>query len=129
MGELAFYGVTSSGGASNLGTVYRITASGQMISLVSFVGTNGANPQADLVLSGDGNFYGTTYYGGANDWPKAYGTVFRITTNRTLVTLVSFNNFNGAGPSSGLTEGPGGRFYGTSAVRGSVRLGPGFKLP
>ena len=36
---------------------------------------DGANPQAGLIQDKDGNFYGTTYSGGAYD----KGTVFRLT--------------------------------------------------
>ena len=44
--------------------------------LYSFVGspTDGEYPFAGLVQGSDGNFYGTTLYGGANN----SGTVFRI---------------------------------------------------
>ncbi len=42
----------------------------------------------------DGNFYGTTSGGGSS----GYGTVFRMTTNGTLTTLVSFASTNGAKP-------------------------------
>jgi uncharacterized repeat protein (TIGR03803 family) len=38
---------------------------------------NGAGPW-DLIKSQDGNFYGTTQYGG----PNGYGTVFKLTTVR-----------------------------------------------
>jgi hypothetical protein len=37
------------------------------------LGTNGAYPQAALTLGNDGNFYGTTYYGGSS----GDGTVFK----------------------------------------------------
>src|ERR1039458_5015543 len=56
--------------------------------LYSFNGTDGANPAAALTLGNDGNFYGTTEDGGSN----GVGTVFKVTTNGTLTTLVSFNN-------------------------------------
>ena len=58
--------------------------------LCSFNSTNGAIPYAALTLGNDGNFYGTT----SGD----YGTVFRMTTNGTLTTLVSFSKTNGANP-------------------------------
>ena len=65
-GDGNFYGTTYSGGASNDGTVYRITPSGTETVVHSFSGSDGANPKASLVLGSDGNLYGTTFYGGAN---------------------------------------------------------------
>jgi uncharacterized repeat protein (TIGR03803 family) len=133
-GDFAFYGTTAAGGITNstfpngMGTVFRITTNGGFTPLVSFAGTNGATPQSDLVLRGDGSFYGTTYYGGTNDWPKAYGTVFRVTTSGGLTTVVSFNNTNGAEPFAGLTEGADGSLYGTTEFGGPVGFGTVFKL-
>src|SRR5580700_10312227 len=73
------YGTTTTGGAQDYGTVFRITPSGTLPALYSFCAerdcANGASPYEGLVLATDGNFYGTTTYGGANGW----GTVFRIT--------------------------------------------------
>src|SRR6266849_4061168 len=71
------YGTTTSGGSSgDNGTVFRITLSGAFTSLFSFNGTNGSGPAAGLVQASDGNFYGTTQFGGTNG---DNGTVFRIT--------------------------------------------------
>ena len=62
-----FYGTTESGGTNGgYGTVFEITSAGALTPLVSFDGTNGANPEAGLVLGIDGNFYGTTSQGGTN---------------------------------------------------------------
>jgi uncharacterized repeat protein (TIGR03803 family) len=41
------------------------------------------------------------------------GTIFRMTPNGTLTTLVSFNGANGAGPHD-LVQGADGNFYGTT---------------
>jgi uncharacterized repeat protein (TIGR03803 family) len=54
--------------------------------LFSFNNTDGGDPATALVQGTDGNFYGTTEAGGAND----YGTVFKITPSGALTTLYSF---------------------------------------
>ena len=45
-------------------------------------------------MGSDGNFYGTTYQGGTSN----RGTVFKVTTNGVLTSLVSFTGTNGAYP-------------------------------
>jgi uncharacterized repeat protein (TIGR03803 family) len=75
-----FYGTTWAGGAytnqsgQGYGTVFELATNGTLTTLISFNGTNGASPQAGLLQSADGNFYGTTANGGTN----GYGTVFRL---------------------------------------------------
>ena len=45
--------------------MFKISTNGALTSLYSFTGGNdGANPYAGLVQGSDGNFYGTTCYGG-----------------------------------------------------------------
>jgi len=79
-------------------------------------GTNGAYPEASLTLGPDGNFYGTTESGGAT----TNGTLFKMTPNGTLTTLVNFNGTNGANPLAALTLGPDGNFYGTTEYGGNT---------
>jgi uncharacterized repeat protein (TIGR03803 family) len=71
-----FYGTTSTGAISNNGTVFVITPAGVLTTLHQFAGypTDGGSPQNGLLLASDGNFYGTTHYGGANNM----GTVFQM---------------------------------------------------
>ena len=58
--------------------------------------TNGpANPGGNLVQGPGGNFYGTTREGGSG----GYGTVFKVTTNGVVTSLVSFTCANGKNPS------------------------------
>jgi len=65
-----------------------------------------------LALGGDGNFYGTTWSGGANN----AGTVFQMTPAGTLTTLVSFNHANGNGPFASLLPAGDGNLYGTTSA-------------
>lgn len=118
-----FYGTTDTGGASAEGTVFKIATNGTLTNLISFNGGNGAYPAsaAPLVQGSDGNFYGTTSGGGANN----NSTVFKITTNGTLTTLVSFNGFlnDGALP-NGVVQGTDGNLYGTTWAGGPYSKGP-----
>lgn len=60
-----FYGTTSQGGASDAGTVFKITSGGSLTTLYSFSFSDGSSPYTSLVVGSDGNFYGTTSQGGA----------------------------------------------------------------
>ena len=130
-----FYGTTWAGGSGGEGTVFKVTTNGAMTLLYSFsppttsTGTyltnpDGAQPESALALGPDGNFYGTTWKGG----PGGDGTVFRVTTNGVLTTLVSFAGTNGANPETGLTLGPDGNLYGTTSGGGSNADGTVFKV-
>jgi uncharacterized repeat protein (TIGR03803 family) len=74
------YGTTTLGGdlacngGSGCGTVFMLSGSGETL-LYTFTGANGAAPVAGLVRDTQGNLYGTTMNGGAND----LGTVFKLT--------------------------------------------------
>jgi uncharacterized repeat protein (TIGR03803 family) len=74
------YGTTLYGGASNNGTAYEFTPWGVLYSLYNFCSlancSDGQNPEASLIQGTDGNFYGTTAFGGAN----GYGTAFNLAT-------------------------------------------------
>ena len=120
-----FYGTTYAGGTSGncqggCGTVFRITAAGTLTTLHSFDWYDGASPTGALVQGNDGNFYGTTYGGGAD---PHYGTVFKITPAGALTTLYSFcaqaNCADGAMPYAGLVRATDGNFYGTTLEGGS----------
>ena len=84
-----FYGTTYQYGAGGFGTVFRITPVGTLTTLHTFsgIGSDGAYPYATVTLGPDGNFYGTTIYGGDNNH---MGTVFRISTTGKFKTLWSF---------------------------------------
>jgi uncharacterized repeat protein (TIGR03803 family) len=128
-----FYGTTTDyGGAGMFGTVFRITPSGTLTTLHSFCSqsgcTDGYYPAAALVQSTNGEFYGTTYYGGAN----AGGTVFKITASGTLTTLYSFCSqggcTDGSYPAAALIQSTNGDFYGTTGRGGVSNHGTVFKI-
>jgi len=105
-----FYGTTDCGGANeNNGTVFQMTPTGVLTTLVSLNGSNGSHPYAGLVQGSDGNFYGTTAWGGT----YGFGTVFQMTPGGALTTLVSFNGADGCAPLAPLVQGTDGNFYGT----------------
>src|ERR1700681_895462 len=71
-----FYGTTNSGGASFAGTVFRMSSAGVFTVLHAVTGRgDGGVSFAGLIQATDGDFYGTTYAGGAS----FAGTVFQIT--------------------------------------------------
>jgi uncharacterized repeat protein (TIGR03803 family) len=82
-----------------------------------------------LLRGADGNFYGTTYYGGAND----EGAVFMLTPTGTYTPVYSFpaGGADGAYPSpaAGLIQDGAGNLYGTTQRGGPNDLGTVFKLP
>jgi uncharacterized repeat protein (TIGR03803 family) len=129
-----FYGTTAGGCGAwfsgvnagyNFGTVFRVTPAGVLSSLVSFNGANGYNPSAGLVQGSDGNFYGTTAYGGntsvngGSGSGCGFGTVFKMTSTGALTRLVVFNGANGSYIVGGLVQGSDGNFYGTTAGGGT----------
>ena len=81
-------------------------------------------PKAGWYLGSDRQFYGTASSGGTN----GDGTVFKLATNGTLTTLVSFDGPNGAYPQNAPTEGADGAFYGTTTEGGTSNNGTTFRI-
>jgi len=131
-----FYGTTAGGGSFSNGTVFQISSQlpYTLTTLYNFCSqancTDGAGAEGGLLLATDGNFYGTTYSGGANGYG---GTVFSITPSGALTTLHSFCNLtncaDGGFPYYGsLVQGIDGNFYGTNGLYGAQQYGTVFKI-
>lgn len=122
------YGTTLLGGKNDQGTVFKTTPNGVITTIYSFCSqpncVDGEEPFAGLVLGTDGNFYGTTFYGGSS----AEGTVFKITSAGLLTTLHSFSGSDGANPQGALVQGADGSYYGTTSTAGANQGGTIFKI-
>jgi uncharacterized repeat protein (TIGR03803 family) len=120
-----FYGTTSSGGASGIGTVFKLSKTGKETVLHSFAGypTDGASPYAGLILDGAGNLYGTTTSGGASD----EGTVFKLDSSGQESVLYSFRGDpDGANPFAALVQDAAGNLYGTTFYGGTYERCGGY---
>ncbi len=119
-----FYGSTGS-------TLFRITSGGSLTLLYTFTGGKDGGSPGPLLLGSDGSLYGTTQYGG-NASPifqqSGYGTVFQLTQGGTLTTLYRFSGGDGNMPQGGLTQGPDGNLYGSTASGGAGNLGAIFEI-
>jgi uncharacterized repeat protein (TIGR03803 family) len=123
-----FWGTTSIGGTNGDGTIFMITPTGLLTNLHTFTGSgaDGSEPTAPLIAGLDGNFYGTTAYGGAH----SEGTVFRITPQGVWTNLHSFSYSTNDGylPWAALVLGNDGNFYGTTYGGGTHGYGTVFKM-
>ena len=95
------------------------------------LGSDGGNPLAGLILSGN-TLYGTAFDGGSSD----YGTIFKVNTNGTGFTILhsftaadpnTFINSDGAYPFVGLILS-GNTLYGTAQHGGSGGNGTVFAV-
>lgn len=129
-----FYGVTATGGLGvntaeqkpGYGTIFKITPSGTLTTLYSFMnGNDSQGPDSGLMQGSDGNFYGTTgsISGGNN------GTVFKMTPSGELTTLAEFATAPPYGSAYSILAPAGdGNFYGTAPNSGTSDDGSIFKV-
>ena len=112
------YDTTVQGGAAEQGDVFEVTPDGTFKELHSFCSrrncSDGAQPWAGLIMDGSGNLYGTTKFGGVNN----YGTVFKLAANGTETVLYNLCSrrdcSDGAYPAANLMMDGSGSLYGTT---------------
>jgi len=112
----SFYGTTLYGGSSGVGTIYRIDASSNFVTLHMFAYSDGAYPYAPLIQASDGSFYGSTSSGGSS----GAGTVYRIDGGGAITTVHTFTYADGSFPIGGLIEARDKKLYGATYTEASV---------
>ena len=119
-----FYGLAAGCGIHNVGTLIKYNGEDHgVVKLVDFHSTIGANPVGTLIIGTDGNLYGMTNSGGAND----VGTIFKCTTGGEVTTLASFDRSKGAYPMGSLVEDKNCNLYGMTRLGGNSDKGVLFK--
>jgi uncharacterized repeat protein (TIGR03803 family) len=123
-----FYGTAKTGGTAlgspfPSGVVFKITPAGKYTVLYSLCQlakcADGSDPVGGLVQGSDGNFYGTTSAGGANN----QGAIFQITPKGTYTVQHSFQQATGAlfgdNPQTSLIQHTNGILYGDTVNGGT----------
>ena len=118
------YGATVAGGASDDGTLFKVSETGSETVLYSFTGgTDGGGPYSGLVRDAAGNLYGTTLGGGSG-----FGTAYELEVSGQETVLHSFTSEDGEYPAAGLLRDAKGSLYGTTESGGASGYGTVFKL-
>lgn len=130
----SFYG-TDSGIYYDFGAIFKLQPDGTFSTLYSFCSqpecADGESPNPNALIQGnDGNFYGTTPFGGSTSEqtckpdPLGCGTIYKMTPTGGLTTLYRFCAqypcLDGDQPTAALVQGADGSFYGTTRVGGYV---------
>lgn len=119
-GDSALYGITSRGGTSGSGTIFKITPKGGFTVLRHLVGTtDGSATESGLVFK-DSVFYGMTGYN---------TRFFKINANgyfKVLKTLVY--GTDGSRPRGNMIVGKDGYLYGALGAGGTYQYGVIFKI-
>lgn len=134
-GVAALGGLTGACNGYGCGTVYKLTQQGSgwvLNPLYSFTGgSDGAVPYGRVLVGPNGTLYGTTYYGGRDNFPLGSGVVFSLRppahntgrvfspwTETVLHRFQSPQQDDGANPQGPLSLDPMGVIYGTTFAGG-----------
>jgi uncharacterized repeat protein (TIGR03803 family) len=133
----AFYGVTLAGGATGIGTAFKLTppvppsTQWSFAQIYDFTQSTGANPSSAPTFDSAGALIGAALYGGAND----AGTIYKLTppaSSSGQWTGAALYNFTGGADglrsASTLVFGADGAIYGTALAGGAGNNGLVFKL-
>lgn len=116
------YGTTSLGGLHSGGTLFRITKTRQLETMVHLSRDTGSG-WVFLTRTRGGDVVGTAQAGGDAE----QGTFFRIGHDDQIHVLAAFGHESGSFP-KGVVEGSGGLFFGVSEQGGSHNQGTMFRI-
>lgn len=127
------YGTTTfawGDGEAYQAAVFKLSLEGEITYLAGLHrAIHGTSPLDRLLEGSDGNFYGTSYSGGANYRETNSGTIFKMTPGGDLTALHHFNGTtNGGGPRGTLVEGDDGNFYGVTELGGAFGKGTVYRI-
>ena len=113
------------------GCVYKISTAGVFKEIFGFSSSTGQNPCTGVIQAKNGNLYGATNQGGANN----FGNIYKLTTAGVQTDLHDFNNTTDAscGDNVGrtnvnLVQVTDGAFYGVNGINGPSGGGSIYKL-
>jgi uncharacterized repeat protein (TIGR03803 family) len=120
------YGTTSSCGTNQLGTVWKLGKNGKETVLHSFAGgtADGEYPLSGVIMDAEGNLYGCTETGGADN----VGTVYVVSKAGTETVLHSFDGTTGKYPYGGFAQNAKGTIFGTAQNGGTIGYGTVWKI-
>lgn len=129
------YGTTSLGGntgptcgAFGCGVVFKISSQSKFTVFHTFTGVDGSGPNTRLIRDNEGNFYGTTQFGG----PSGAGVVYKLDRSGEETVLYTFEGsstvaVDGYNPDTGLVWDKGS-LYGATEWGGTYDWGVVYKL-
>lgn len=111
------YGMTSSGGNYNYGTIFGYDITSESIASIFHFNNvlSGSVPLGDVIISTDNYLYGLTSFGGAHE----KGTLFKFDINTdTFTKHFDFDIVHGSRPTGSLTAASNGKLYGLTSGGG-----------
>jgi uncharacterized repeat protein (TIGR03803 family) len=108
------YGTTQSGGTNNLGVLYKLDPTTNTYTIMHhFTKATGANPLSALMVASSGKLYGTTRFGGTND----FGVIFEYDLSNSVYTKkADFASSTGYSTSGALCQAANGLLYGVNNI-------------
>jgi uncharacterized repeat protein (TIGR03803 family) len=111
------YGTTQGGGPVNFGVVYTLDRTGKETMVYPFPSSlAGSTPYAGVIRGDDGDLYGTTFDGGADD----VGVVYRLESSGDENLLYTFTGGADGGFPDSVIRDEAGNLYGTAESGGDL---------